>query len=94
MNKEEAKSELARIVAQNRKHSYEYWVSRIDEQETYEFGVSSGVKYQVEIQAFWDDGRKRRNVRVLFAIDDGGLRAFYPLAASFIIAPDGSFVGE
>ena len=93
MNKEEAKSELARIVAQNRKRSYEHWVSQIDEQETYEFEVSSGVKYQVEIQAFWDD-RKRRNVRVVSSIDDGGLRAFFPLTATFIIAPDGSCVGE
>ena len=28
------------------------------------------------------------------AIDDGGLRAFAPLSDDFIMAPDGSFVGE
>jgi hypothetical protein len=33
-------------------------------------------------------------VHVLGAIDDGGLRAFVPLCDDFIMAPDGSFVGE
>jgi hypothetical protein len=28
------------------------------------------------------------------AIDDGGVRALMPLGESFILAPDGSFVGE
>jgi hypothetical protein len=28
------------------------------------------------------------------AIDDGGWRSFAPLADDFIVAPDGSFVGE
>jgi hypothetical protein len=28
------------------------------------------------------------------SIDDGGWRAFLPWTDSFIIAPDGSFVGE
>ena len=94
MNKEEARSELARIVAENRNRPYEYWVSQIDKKEMCECEASSGVKYQVETQALWDDFRKRRNVRVVFAIDDGGLRQFYPLTEDFIIAPDGSFIGE
>jgi hypothetical protein len=33
-------------------------------------------------------------MRVLAAIDDGGWHALVPLMASFIVAPDGSFVGE
>jgi len=28
------------------------------------------------------------------SIDDGGLRAFFPITDSFIVAQDGSFVGE
>jgi hypothetical protein len=28
------------------------------------------------------------------AIDDGGWRAFIPLSADFIMAPEGRFVGE
>jgi len=36
----------------------------------------------------------RGDVRVLVAVDDGGMYAFKPLTDSFILAPDGSFVGE
>ncbi|MGH7687107.1 MAG: hypothetical protein ACREN2_09875 [Candidatus Dormibacteria bacterium] len=54
---------------------------------------TSGVVYQLEIEAVWDDG-KRQNLRLVLSIDDGGWRSLKPLAASFIVAPDGSFVGE
>jgi len=30
----------------------------------------------------------------LVSIDDGGWRAFFPTTESFIMAPNGSFVGE
>jgi hypothetical protein len=53
----------------------------------------SGAIYQLEVQAFWDDKRSR-HLRVLASIDDGGWSAFIPLTDDFIIAPDGSFVGE
>ena len=53
----------------------------------------SGARYQVETEAVWDD-RSAGNLRVLVAVDDGGWRAFVPLTESFIIAPDGTFVGE
>jgi hypothetical protein len=55
----------------------------------------SGVEYQVETQGFWDEGREGGNLRVMISIDDGrGLRQFVPKTQSFIVAPDGSFVGE
>jgi hypothetical protein len=53
----------------------------------------SGTRYQAEIEVVWDDKRDG-NLRVFAAIDDGGWRAFAPLTNSFIVAPDGSFVGE
>jgi len=53
----------------------------------------SGTTYQVEVNVFWD-GAPGPNVRVLLSIDDGGWRAFVPLTDSFIMAPDGSFVGD
>ena len=37
---------------------------------------------------------RRGHLRVLGSIDDGGIRAFFPLTDSFIMAPDGSFIGE
>jgi len=46
------------------------------------------------VQAFWDSPRQPGNLRVIVAIDDGGWRAFRPLSADFIVASDGSFVGE
>jgi hypothetical protein len=48
----------------------------------------------VEVLALWDEGRPGGNLRVMVSIDDGGWRAFKPLTEDFIIAPDGSFVGE
>ena len=40
------------------------------------------------------DGKTNGNVRILVAVSAGGLRDFVPLCRDFIIAPDGSFVGE
>jgi hypothetical protein len=54
----------------------------------------NGVEYQVEIEALWDD-RSAQTLRIVVSVDDGrGWRALCPLADSFIVAPDGSFVGE
>jgi hypothetical protein len=53
----------------------------------------SGKAYQVEVTSFWDD-RAARNLRVTVSIDDGGLRALWPLTDDFIIDPAGNFVGE
>ena len=61
--------------------------------ETFQINGEAGVQYQVEFQAFWDDNLKQ-NIRISGAIDDGGWRAFSPITDSFIVAPDGSFVGE
>ena len=55
--------------------------------------LHSGKQYQVEIEFFWD-GKPDKNIRVMGAIDDGGLRAMMPLTESFILSPDGTFVGE
>jgi hypothetical protein len=54
----------------------------------------SGTPYQVEIGIVWDD-KPGGDVRVLASIDDGGFRsAFSPMCDDFIMAPDGTFVGE
>jgi hypothetical protein len=46
-----------------------------------------------EVQVFWDHD-VGKDVWVIGSIDDGGLRGFFPLNDSFIMAPDGTFVGE
>ncbi|HYU48255.1 MAG TPA: hypothetical protein VEK84_19000 [Terriglobales bacterium] len=64
--------------------------------ECEEVSGPDGKAYQVEFEAHWDDPRDRgRNLRVIVSIDDGTFRAaFRPITKSFIMAPDGSFVGE
>jgi len=53
----------------------------------------SGKQYQIEVQFLWDD-KPNGDVRVSGSIDDGGIRAFLPLTDSFVVSPDGKFVGE
>ena len=60
---------------------------------TYELTGQNGTKYQIEIQAFWDD-KPGGNIRVTGNIDDGGLRVFIPLTDGFIKGPGEEFIGE
>jgi hypothetical protein len=60
---------------------------------TREVVAASGAVYQIETQVFWD-GKPERDIRVMVSVDDGGISAFKPLTDDFIVAPDGSFVGE
>ena len=55
--------------------------------------AESGTWYQGEVQMFWDD-KPDGAIRVMASIDDGGWRAFVPLTDAFILAPDGTFIGE
>lgn len=59
---------------------------------TGEITAPSGTWYQYEIEVFWDSVPDQ-NVRVVGAIDDGGVRAYCPLCGSFIKAPDNSSIG-
>jgi hypothetical protein len=93
MNKDEAKSLLSQELSRYRELPYAELFSLIDHIETFERAAPSGVTYQIEMQVFVDD-ESRQTLRVLGSIDDGGWRAFVPLNDSFILAPDGSFVGE
>jgi hypothetical protein len=92
VNKTEARQLLAAKIAELRRCSYTDLL-RFMEPEGLEVVGPSGAIYQFEVQAFWDD-EPHRNLRVLAGIDDGGWRAFHPLTDDFIVAPDGSFVGE
>jgi hypothetical protein len=47
----------------------------------------SGSEYQVVIQVHWD-GKRGGDIRVIGLIDDGGWRAFVPLAEDFITGPN------
>lgn len=92
MENGKARAELSRVVSEYKDKSYSFWVSLVDaEPITLERTTADGTWFQVEIQSFWD-GRPGEDVRVLFAIDDGGWRAFCPLTEDLIMRKDGTFV--
>ena len=93
MNKAEAKSLLSQELSLYRELPYAELFSLVDKIETLERTAPSGVTYQIEMQVFVDDV-SLQTLRVMGSIDDGGWRAFAPLSDSFILSPDGSFVGE
>ena len=61
--------------------------------DTPEVVAPSATRYYMEIQFFWDD-RPNGNVRMIGSIDDSGVCAFLPITDSFILSPEGRFVGE
>lgn len=92
MNRDEAVAILEREMGRYRRLSFAELLRLLDEVETREV-ISGGTNYQLEFQAVWDD-EPRVHLRVFGMIDDGGWRSLSPLTSDFIIAPDGSFVGE
>ena len=93
MNKSEANSLLSQELSRYRELPYAKLFSLINHSETLERTAPSGVIYQIEMQVVIDNAA-RQTLRVMGAIDDGGWRALSPLCDDFILAPDGSFVGE
>jgi hypothetical protein len=93
MNIEEARSVLVAELARYRMESYQALQRLLGTQDAYEVAASSGAKYQIEIQAFWD-GKQGGDLRVVGAVDDASWRAFKPLSDDFIMTPTGAFVGE
>ena len=94
MDKREALHVAQDVAARFRIEPHALLVERLlDSPEVMEVVGASGTRYQVEVEAFWDAG-KPGNLRVIVSIEDGGLGAFVPQTTDFIMAPDGSPVGE
>ena len=93
MDNNEAKILLQKTLEQFRQYSFKELQGSIGNIFTFQVDGESGVQYQIEVEAVWD-GKPGQDIIVLGAIDDGGWRAFSPLSDSFIIRPDGTFVGE
>ncbi len=94
MNKGEAKAVLKSELEKYRTRSYKSLLQLLQTLDAYEIDSPSGVKYQIEIQAMWDD-QPNGDLRVLGGIDDGGLlSSFAPLTESFVLTPEGKFVEE
>jgi len=94
MDEKEARSLLTRHLQAWRGRSYQELVAAIGHAGCDEVIGPSGAAYQIEVDVSWD-GKASGRVFVLAAIDDGHLvAAFCPLMDSFVMASDGSFVGE
>jgi len=93
VNNAEAREVLARELAGLRSQSFADLKMLLGRPTTRDVRGASGAHYQVELEAFWDS-RPGGDLRVIGAVDDGGVRALLPLTDSFIIAPNGRLVGE
>jgi len=94
MDKQEALAVLERQLTEYRKLSYAELAARIGDDKQCEVTGPSGAEYQIEIQFLWD-GQPNGNIMVSAGIDDGTFRAaFRPVCSSFIMTPDGRFLGE
>ncbi len=93
MDKEEARTIAAEQLRELRTKSYEELRDRLlDESENVEVFAASGARYRVGRQAVLDGPGDV--LRVIVAVDDGGLRAFAPVNADFLISPQGTFIDE
>ena len=93
MNKTEA---LSVLQGQLQPWRERFWVQlreEVGQSHRFEETAASGTRYQGSVQVFWDD-KPDGAIRVMASIDDGGWRAFVPLTDDFILAPDGTFIGQ
>lgn len=93
MNEREARELLSGRINQLRLVPYRTLLELLDKPESADVVHSSGRRYQVETQVFWDD-KRGGDLRVTVSIDDGGPRAWHPLIGDFIKSPTDEFVGE
>lgn len=95
MDKSEARAVLAQHLALCRQYSYGGLTKLIGTNSAITANGPSGVEYQIEIEVMWDSPSDKVDILVMGTIDDGHLPgALSPLCDSFIMAPDGRFVGE
>lgn len=87
MNEQEARELLASRVDELRLVPYRELLQLLDKPQSTDVVHSSGRRYQIELEVFWDD-RPGENLRVSVSIDDGGWRSFVPLTYGFIKGPD------
>lgn len=94
MNREEALKILESQIRELRSQTYEHLRQYLDGAVVVEVLGSSGAKYQIEIEAV-SDHKPESDLYIFASIDDGTLwSTLSPLTDSFIISPNGTFVGE
>jgi hypothetical protein len=94
MDKYEAKAILRSELQKYRQRNFESLLKLLKDPDAYTIQGPSGLEYQIEVQAIWDN-EPEGNLRVMAGIDDGGFfSAFIPLTDDFIISPNGEFLNE
>jgi len=93
MNRAEGEVLAGRHLEPYRQRSYADLLRLLTTPEPFEGNSPSGVAYSGEVCALWDD-QPHHNLRVWSDVSWGGWSDFHPVTVQFIIAPDGSFVGE
>lgn len=93
MTKAEALAIADEWIGRLRDATYASLAAQVDRHPVTETVEHNGVVYQVQVGHHWDS-QPGGNVRVIVAVDDGGIRAFVPFTSDFIKSPAGQFVGE
>jgi len=87
MDQIEAMQILRSNLASYESLSYPELVSMIGNVRTLQLTAPSGRSYNIEVQIMWDDMAKR-TLRILGAVDDGGLwHSMSPLTDDIIVYP-------
>ncbi len=96
MDKTVARTQLDAFVERLRNRTYSELCEVLNNPQCEEVRAPDSKSYQIEFEACWDESRKAGgNLRVIASIDDGTfLVSLHPMSESFIMAPDGLFVGE
>jgi hypothetical protein len=87
-DKAEARKELARLLAEHAHLTYDAWAERIGQMSRLAFTTDAGTWYQATIEPVWDD-QSRGTIRILVALDDGGVGAYHPLTESWLLKTPG-----
>ena len=93
MNNTAARRILRRELAAYQSRSYDELALLIGQTCSEDIEEPDGTMWQVRIEFLWDD-EPNGHIRVLGAIDDGGIRALLPLTDSFIVNARGEMVDE
>ena len=93
MNREQAHAVARSALAGYRAEPYHALLRLIDEPDVMERKAPDGTEYTVEVSAIWETEPQGR-LLVLAAVSYSLWTDFAPVCDDFIIAPDGSFVGE
>jgi hypothetical protein len=75
------------VLASWRRRRYNDLVSSIGQCEHSTVPGPSGSEYQIQVEVHWND-QPGGHLRVLGAVDDGGLRALNPITHDFLVAPE------